>query len=776
MKRSMLLAASAGAALAFAPSAWAQSNAAVTNNTQVVTAGAANADSGQAGIEEVVVQARKRSEYIQDVPLSITAVSGQEMQAAGVRGFEDLQREVPGFQAEIAAANPSAVIFTIRGQTVSDSILTLQPAVGVYVDGVYIPHETGLEASLNDIDHVEVLEGPQGTLFGKNTTGGAVQLFTVQPGDTMEGFVEGDYGSYNTANAKGAVTVPIVDNVFSVRVSGELETRDPLEKEFDGRGVGNIDEKGGRITALYTPNNDLTVNVAVWGERADDGGYRSRLLSFNPNAPDASFSALEAAAESGQLNPANLPASIAAGTADINAEVGQNRTWGTGQFNVSSTSGASTTITYDLGGDVQVKSITAYEGQSDNIFNDIDGTSFLINQTGGQEQDHYFSEEAQISGASFNERLNWVGGLYYDLDKGWDESETDSLVDVAGPPQPAFSYIARIDDTSFSVFGQATYKLTDRLNITGGIRWTTDDNQNTSHNVTGTQCNFPPANTAIGFPNCTSTPFSAKDNGISYLASVDYHVTDDTMVYVKTASSFRGGGNQDRGSTVPGSFTPFAPEWATDYEIGLKGDFFDHHLRVDGDVYRTDSTNIQESTIESAGGGTIYTLITNAAAATIYGDELTITALPMDHWTLQATMAQVDAQYTNYPGGAGINLTGQQWAVPHLTYSLSSSYVVPMSFGSITGRLDWSWRTKVNLYPTASQTATVTQGAYGLLNLRLSANIAKYDTDVAFYITNVADQKYYSNMLGLDTNLGPDIGYLGDPRIVGVQLIKHFGG
>ncbi|MGE0385568.1 MAG: TonB-dependent receptor [Gammaproteobacteria bacterium] len=799
------------------------------------------------GIEEVVVTARKKEETLQSVPVAVSALSGEALAEQGIRTPLDLGRSVPSLRALPHPSSQSIVVFQLRGQSASDVLSTVDQAVGMYVDGVYIARPRGLNGAFMDLERIEVLKGPQGTLYGRNTTGGAVNLISRNADyDGYHGYAGIDVGSENLVAGRAAVNVPILQDRLAMRLAYQGTYRDGFGKSaVTGQSLGQ--DRGqnffrGSITADPWEN----VNVVVKGEyyRSKEGGQLQVARHITPTG----IAVFQAATEVGGLTPLGLgrffgaipggplPADLAAFGAGLAALQNFTRLGAQDFFTnyyekvqhdefEGYTIGG--TITVDLSDNVQVKSITGYRAFTNEQVFDLDGTPFRILQVGvghfpdnpivlglpglpaapfqsdaGPEQDAtFFSQEVNLSGSAFDGRLSWLGGVYYSKEKGSDTQHAQAF-----PAVLANTFIhdgAEIGNTSWSLFSQNDFKITDTVSFTFGGRYTEEDKSLLSHsrNFNFNNGTILSCLTGVPIPPGTTTPSScttynaATFTGFSYLGSLNWQVTPDILLYVKTAEGFRGGAFQLRSPTL----APAGPETATDVELGMKAEWLDGKLRTNVAMFRTEYANKQESIIITQAGGNSATVIQNAADAESRGIEAEITARPIDGLTLGATVAYFEGEYGAFTGalpvqgGTPVDASGEDFSAPPWTYSLRANYERPFWMGSLAGTIDWSWTAGaepsarlinpalpaalVDEFVAACNTGSCVNGraSLGLLNLRLDWKVEQYDATVSFFMTNATDEHYMipgpdaSNLGGLQA------GIVGEPRMWGFSLRKNFG-
>ena len=726
------------------------------------------------GGDDIVVTARRQSERLQDVPIAISTATGEQLQARGVYKFQDLDRSTPGLTIRTGSGNQTVVKFTIRGQTQANTILTTDSSVGIYVDGVYRPRQYGLASSLFDIAQVETLKGPQGTLFGKNTTGGALNISTVQPGDTLEGFATIRYGSYNTRVLEGGMTLPFVPGLVSLRLAAQYSGRDALEHDPAGYGRGGYDTFNLKETLKLTPGERFTWLLRADQSAQDFDGARSRLTYANTLADGARglpiFPILEGVAE--VYGPAALtdPAALLDIQNRLQGYVGLKRPYGTSRPFAHYTDYAfSSNATYDLGF-ADLHSITGYRHFLSTKRDDLDQAPFTTAISAQRTSDNYFSQELQLSGKAINNRLNWIVGLFYDDERGRETYTTDTLVaiNVANPGIQD----GKVRNGSKAAFAQVNFALTDKFHVTAGVRGSDDKRSLVSFNHSGPNCDVP-VDLRVTPTTCQSVKLSKNYKDYAYLFSLDYKPTNDVLLYANTSRGYRAGGQPLALTQTPGTEKFYAPETAYNYEVGAKTSFLNRRVVFNVAGFYTDYRDVQRLVItQDPATKTLATVVTNAAKARIKGIEGELTAKPATGLTLTATGSVTDAAYKKFIDFSG-DRTDEPFPIPKWTYSLAGSYTVPVGSVNVTGRVDWAWQSKSDLYGLADHDASVTQQAYGTLNARITVAFPQQFT-VAAFATNLLNKHYISDATGLDTSFGFNYAYLGDPRVVGVEFKKTF--
>ncbi|MGZ3365267.1 MAG: TonB-dependent receptor, partial [Caulobacteraceae bacterium] len=558
-------------------------------------------------LEEVVVTATKRETNVQRTPIAISVMSADAIQDRHIESLINLaDGAVPSLRIATFEARQSALTVGIRGIVPFDANQTARDqGVGVYIDGVYLGRQQGLNAALFDIQRVEVLRGPQGTLFGRNTEGGALSIVTKDPTGQAGGRVTVGAGNFGAYNSELHYNFQQFANL-SVKVDALLQHQDPTVKNpMAGQaGWNQYDRKGARLSVLYKPTDAFSAQLSADYLNDENTPFFSQLVSFNPYGKRVRTLAEVTAAGSapaGTINP--LPPLVQVHTdRQTTSDIGTVQ-----QPSVDRTGGVTLLMKYRVSPSLELRSITAGRGVATNQWDNSGIESrnvFVPNGTFGRYSlsDLYqgqFSQEFQAVG-DVGKAFSYVGGLYYfkehvkesaatPLTNQWNANGTGYSIRTSNGTSSAaaatagWEYGTRLltrashaDAESYAVYGQGTYTPAplDKLHLTVGGRYTNDKRNGLLYLVNGKPTNF---------------PFTYNKSRFDPLANVAYDVTDTVNVYAKYSTGYRAGGANDRSAT----FSPFDAEEVKAYEIGVKGDFLDHRLRVNLAGYAMDRTNSQ---------------------------------------------------------------------------------------------------------------------------------------------------------------------------------------
>ncbi len=609
-----------------------------------------------AQVEEIVVTARKRVENIQNTPVAVSAFSSAFLQDHAMTKANEIGAFVPNMNFAITPSGSSdgANIF-IRGVGQNDFVATTDPGVGLYLDGIYIGRMMGSLMDLADIKRVEVLRGPQGTLFGKNTIGGAVNIITTQPASEFSGRAELTVGRFGRLDGSMGFNVPLSENFF-MRVSGVYRSNNGFARRIlDGQRAGDDQDAGGRISFLWNASEDLKITLS-----ADRTRRRAHPASHSvvptPGVTEPYFV---------PQNPRELNATSITPFRD--------------DTDVYGTSG---TVDWDLGL-MAIKSITAYRDTKQFVTTDYDGTLLVINENLINQKAWQLSQEFQFTGNSFNDKLNWIVGLYYFKEKvnwfnisvkGPNSIDPAFLGNIHGPIDPNIGSLDIVDQTTrnYSSYGHLTFSLTDRLHISGGLRYTDERKR---------------AQVANPLVFAGQRPVSLSKNNVSPKVSIDFKPTEDIMLYASWSEGFRSGGINGR--VVPSSLSAdtYDPEKLTSYEVGFKSELLNRMLRLNAAAFYSVYKNYQTTTsaIDPITGGFFFP-IDNVGDLDIRGFEVETTAALGTRTTLTASVGYTDEKVTRVdpnivPGIFGMN--SDLPLTPTWTASASAQHSIPLAGSGI---------------------------------------------------------------------------------------------
>lgn len=719
-----------------------------------------------AQVDEMIVTATRQEESLQDVPVSVTALSGQSIEDRSLDDIVQFARATPNLVSTNGAQGSNDANFFIRGVGQFDFTLTNDPGVGIYVDGVYLGRTTGALLDVEDVERIEVLRGPQGTLFGRNTLGGAVSITTPLPEiGEFSGRLQATTGSRNRADANGTVNIPISDTQ-AMRVTLLTANQEGWAENVNGGTLGDVQRLAGKASYLYRPNSKF--ELVLRGDYSYDDGspIPTRNVGLNPMAQVPPGSINPAAANDRSDDPYTNFASI---PLQSEAEV-----WG-----------VSASADYDFDNGVTFRSITAYRGLDVDNWQDYDGTRWTYYDGHVRVQQKQFSQEFQLLGNSLDDRLDWIVGAYYFNE---DAEELQDLNAPAllpfgcvpfgpfanctgglapGQPSPAVWNQEREQTVNaYAVFGQATLSVTDRLSVTAGIRYTEEEKEFDTRQK--------PAN---ALPPTFAPPmfFTASDQAtfddLSPRFGVQYEASDDVLLYASYARGFRSGGFNGR-LLNPDALVTFESDVNNTYEAGFKSELFSDTLRLNAAAFLTQYEDIQQSISDPE----LFFRIANASEAEIRGFEVESTWAPSESLSFDLGLGYADSEITDIADG--VNIDGVEEGnvlafAPEWTVNSGAQYTffTPNS-GDFTIRADYFYMSEHFFSP--KNTERERQEGYGLLNLRGTWTAPGGGYSVAVFGMNVLDEEY--STFGQDAFNAQGVAYLhvGQPAEWGATVTFNF--
>jgi len=718
---------------------------------------------------EIIVTARKTTETLQSTPIAVSAFSGEMLEDASIENIEDITQMTPSFQAAPAPNNSGTPLISIRGLLSNEFTANFDPSVGVYLDGVYAGTTIGgLINNFVDVDRVEILRGPQGTLYGRNSTGGAYNVYTKSPSDQVEGEVGTRFGNFDREELWGVLNLPVAD-VAAVRVVGSFIDNDGYG--FDTRNdrpVADLNSKMLRGALKLTPGSNTEIIIRADWQKARSNGPLMKLAALRPGSTAHRELALELYGVENETTLADALAYQQAHadgdpfeTAYVQPTNDTNEIWG-----------VSGTITHALGS-FELKSITAYRDTkaSSNAMRSPLAQVTFNEQFNGADQ---FTQELQLTGDLLDDRLRLVTGLYYFEQSGYETSNFNQVPNLGFVPVLYYDFDSKTK--SYAAYGQATFSVTDTVDVTGGLRYTKEKKRviTRNRNLTTGECVLPP----ILVPG----PVCELDRGltfsdVAYTFSIDWQAAPRVLLYGRTSNGFKSGGLPHRVSLDPQTSDPFLPEDVTDYELGLKSTFLDNRLRLNLAAYYTDYTNIQRTVLTPgfSPGSPPTTATKNAASAKIKGVEAELSAAPVDNLVLTGTMAYIDAHYSEFLS-LGVDQSDQLFQnIPEWTYSLSAAYTVPLDVGDLKGQVNWYWRDRADMFPAGGDLRPERiQEAYGLLSARLALELHEPDITIALWGKNLTDEVYFNAAFDNYATAGTVNQYIAEPRTYGVEASFKF--
>lgn len=714
-----------------------------------------------AQVEEIVVTAQRRSERLQDVPVTMQAFDGKAIQAAGLTQVDQLARLTPGLN--VGAFAPSKPQIYMRGIGTRQIDIGSDPSVGVFLDDVYVGRVSGSVSNLADIERIEVLKGPQGTLYGRNTIGGAMSVVTADPKDETVANLEigvGDFGAYS---AKGYVGGALIPGRVDARVSAFYVKRDGyVVNTATGNTALGLDQAGVRGKLRFTPTDRLSAILTV-----DILRDRSPGQQGESEGPDVFLRSPAAAIPTPTADRFSEAYNLDSPTRRNSDQISLRAEW--------------------RGDDAVVTSITALRRSRLIEDADVDSTPLSVLEQVTFERSRELSQELRIvsdpdGGWSFGGRLDWIVGAYAYRDESvrtdrfvWGADSlpvfVGRLLGDAGLGSITNDATLDRDVDSAAAYGQATVHLTDTVNLTAGLRYSRDR----KHGV------YVGTTDHIGLPVLSqpfTVPLDRTWTSTDPRVTIDWKPAPDVLLFATASRGYKSGGFQWAVTDPSLAARIFNPETVDYYELGAKTRWLDGALVLNGAVFYNDYRNLQVQRLVATPGGGVSNVISNAAASTIKGAELEVTARPGRGWLVNLGYSYLDARYDEYVFGPGVDFSGTRMVrSPKTTLNASVQYDHEFSDElSLQLRADAAYSSSFYFEPgEATLSAGNREPAYATVNLRATLWRGPYRLSV--FANNLFDEEYRSARLTYPATTSPfgttgqqGIGYWAPPRMIGATV------
>ena len=676
------------------------------------------------GLEEIVVTAQKRSESMQDVPISIQVFSADEIERLNIRNTIDLVRNVPNMIGINNVGLPQAASYFLRGVGQDESISSLDPAVGTFVDGVYISRQIANNARLYDVDSVEVLRGPQGTLYGRNTSGGAIRIITQKPHDHNEGFIDLAYGEYDTREVTGKANLAISDNLFLKVTAFYLDQSDGfLQNVTLNRDQWTQEATGARVQVLYSPSDRFEALLTYEHSDDDTGGI------VGANALSACCSDDVYQVESGLVN-----------------------TWASTNLDAYSLR-----ATWDLD-NMQVDLIMARRNLNHNFMNDYSDQvipAYIIPNDSDHLQE---SAELNFSGEGREGAVRWAAGAsYYDDDN--DVTFGDGLCLFGCAVEATFWRDMTNVTKTRAVYADVAFDINDQWTLTVGGRHTDDSRVMTVQQYLDVnplkirdrnQGNFLDRSGYIQIPGVTfgtadvvalGTPDRFDISEFTSRVVIEYNPTDSIMVYASVADSFKGGGWAARVTSAV-DFKGLTPEFVDSREFGMKSQWLNDTLRFNITYFDSDYKDLQVTAIDQVSGAFVYS---NKADASVDGIEAEFVYAPRDNLTVFANLGTLNGNYTDVRPGAEGLMTKELKRTPDLSYRLGVLYDQDIANGEMN--LSVVLNHEDEYYTNQNNTAYGLRPSADTWDLNVTYRPSDANWRLTAGCTNCADEKRWNSTL-----------------------------
>ena len=707
---------------------------------------AAQGDEESVSLQAVTVTATRRAESLQKVPVAVSVVDGEQLERDNRNGVASIVQQVPSLNFRTGASNKDTSLF-IRGVGTISTSPGVEPTVATVIDGVVYGRPGQATLDLLDLERIEVLRGPQGTLFGKNASAGVLNIVTKAPTEETHGYIDQSYYSGNESRTRFGIGGSLIPDTLKGSLTTLFGSYDGnVDNRANGHEVNGYNRKGVRGKLEFTPNDDLTLTLA-----AD-------YMQSHDDAPNGVVSKALTPAFAGALAPVSASGHSRDIASDYRSHVEDIN------------KGLSAQLDWNLG-DYTLTSITAWRGWDNTQWQDGDRLATITSAFPGTEDKgdlsyDQCSQEVRLASPK-GEFVEYVGGLFYMHGKD-DETYRRTLVTPTGSQRGVADYTTTSD--SYSAFGETTLNFTSRLRGIAGLRWTHDDLEYDHRRVSTS------ATTVSGIQPGTRSSGSVDEDGWSGRLGVQYDLSDDVMAYVTYSRGYKGPAYNVFFNMQPRDTDALKPETSNTWEAGIKASAWDNRLTSNLAVFHSEYDNYQANFFDTVANQVVTRLI-NAGSVSTEGVELDYALQATQNLKLSGALAYTRARIDQFscPAGAAAscNVNGKTLPYsPDWKSYVRADYSIPLANGlDVELGTDYSWQSEVQY--DISQNPDTKQGAYGIWNASIA--LADYTNGwrVALLGKNLAD-KSYSPMLASGS------GYIyravprDDERYFGVQLRKDF--
>jgi len=707
-------------------------------------------------LDEIVVTAQKREESLQDVPIAVTAYSGEAIRDLAIADIEGLAVQTPSFA--FSKAGGEAQIY-VRGVGTNIFGVGADPSVAVNLDGVYLGRTNMGLTQFLDIERVEILRGPQGTLYGRNATGGAINLVSRMPTEDFEGYVTAGFGEFDRVELQGAVGGPLSER-WGFRLAARYSKDDGYTEDLDPRGSNKLDDndiKAYRGILQFTPSDSLQATLIA--EYTEFYNHNTSIIPRDDLGLAETLGAVPTGSIRKERN--DLPT-----------------------FFDWDSSGVTLNIEWDISDALRLTSITGWKDYTSDFLFNTDGTEIDVTRSNFKYDSEQFSQELRLD-AALGDRIDLVAGAYYFTE---DKQGGLGLVRASLDPQRSFIIPSENDTDAWAVFAELNFAVTDRLNLIAGVRYSDEQKDDFSafglvFDVLGLES--PGPITPIGTPRETSESWTAWTPKFG----VEYRASEDVLYYATATRGFKSGGFNSLQPSNP----PYDPEYIWAYEAGVKSQLADNRIRLNASVFLYDYTDLQVSTFLNN-----LTFITNAAEATIQGVEVELLAQATDRLELGLAVSYLDAEYDEFLTAFGsLPCSPAPCTRPLREYDASGNKMVNAPEWKLNATAQYTWPLgdagalllfgqlsyQDDLYFTQINEPEVGQEAITLVDARVAWQSASAAWEIAAHAKNLTDEEYFHNGVRFTSTsdpakdvfqIGNALGYPAPGRTWGVQATYRF--
>lgn len=746
---------------------------------------AQSSGTGERLLDEIVVTAQKKAENSQDVPIAISAFSGDALEAIGLSESDELGQFVPGLEIASTSGEGSQLVVYLRGAGLNDFNNNNSGPIGIYSDEVYISSPVLTSFQFFDTERLEVLKGPQGTLYGRNTTGGAIKFISNKPTEEFSLSGRAAYESFDTTVFEGAVSGPIADNVRGRFAVNKSDSDGYVDNLLTGEPENGTDTLYWRGILDVDVSENVFVRANLHGAKVDSKAFKYNNFGIGPGGTDAL----------GYASPDDIY------TGEYNRD---------GRVNTDAIGGyLEAKIDF---GNVNLTSITSYDTVDYFQPEETDGSPANLLYVEYAVESDTFMQELRLDG-TIGSSLNWLAGVFY-LDETLDQDQSiDLFGDVAaftggladpfgvatgGAPVIFARTLNEQDTESYAIFGQGDFAISDRLTATVGARYTKEkreflasaqleDDEGFIFPVFDAMGDFVIDPNTMGpatailpagvIPVYEFPDLSLSDDAFSWRLGLDYKANDDTLLYASIARGFKSGGFNGGFLNLDPAISeilvqPYDPEFLTAYEVGLKTDLFDNRLRLNASAFYNDFKDLQVFTLINTGTLPLQVL-DNSSAAEVKGFELDATFYPTSNFLMNLSASFMDAKLKDFQTDGGADFSGNKIAyTPDTSISGLARYDHDLS-GNGSVYVQSSFAYKSDQFFSTENDPIASQDAYTLVNARLGYESENGEWGVALYGKNLGDTEYLTNVTSF-SDFGFYSRFVGRPRAYGVELTFDF--
>ncbi|WP_317932248.1 TonB-dependent receptor [Halioxenophilus sp. WMMB6] len=709
-------------------------------------------------LEEVIVTAEHREVGLQETQISLSAFSDDDINQLGISNGLDIGDYVANLNAQPYVGGRSGVSYNIRGVGNAETLITFDPAVSVYIDGVLIAKNTGSLLDVLELQRVEVLRGPQGTLYGRNTMGGAVNYITKKPTNEFEASVKTTIGSYGQADLRGMINVPIATadsaiGELNMRASAALINRDGIQdNDFPGAAqdeLGTKDRDVAMVQLMWAPTEAFSANYSYDRTRIDEEQETAWVTGVRPGSLGDIFGLSAYTAEEND-RPDSISVNDAHGT---NTDV----------------DGHALTLAWDINENLTLDSITGYRTMENLGMQDSDGTPVSLLATRDLQENESLSQEFRLVGSAMEQQLHFSTGLFYMDEEGDVYNETTIL-------GGSRSNVANYTNEAWAAYGQFTYDITEALDITVGLRYTeeTRDMEKVAF-ASSSFANPVFLNEIRAQYGDQFYPKASRDfDNLSGLVSVSYDWNDDIMSYFKVSSGYQSGGFNVRDTTVEDFTRGFDEETLISYELGTKAQFASRYQFNTALWY----SDYDDKRVNNLNPQTLSQTVRNAGVVKIWGLEAEFLAQLTDTIQIGINYGHVDPEYSEYDFLESDGTITDKSDTTNFAYAPENSvnahiaYEQPLNFGLLRARMDYSYRDEMTFLSAqpernSSKEAKIMNARVSLEEIQLAGDM---NMRVGAWVKNLTDEGYWNFGVNIYDTFGFDINTYGEPRTFGVEV------